>query len=153
MQALTQIYLEGGRTRSLLQMFSHEYQLHPSNLTYKNNVALMALLLNAQEFKPHELALEVYQQAPTNAIFASTYTLSLLLQKKNADVLKIMEGLDPQALENPTVLRCKPRATAPRPKNTWMLACKRRCCPSTENCSRTPEAASEQKSSLRCPLQ
>ena len=103
MQALTQIYLEGGRTRSLLQMFSHEYQLHPSNLTYKNNVALMALLLNAQEFKPHELALEVYQQAPTNAIFASTYTLSLLLQKKNADVLKIMEGLDPQALENPTV--------------------------------------------------
>jgi hypothetical protein len=101
LQSLTQIYLAGGRTRSLLQLFSRESQRDPSNLTFKNNVALMALLLNAQEFKPHDLARQVCQQSPANPVFASTYALSLLLQKKNAEALKIMEGLDPQLLENP----------------------------------------------------
>jgi len=102
LQALTQIYFTGGRTRSLLRLFSHESKLDPSNLTFKDDVALMALLLNAQEFKPHELAREVYQQSPTNSVYASTYALSLLLQKKNAEALKVMESLDRQVLDEPT---------------------------------------------------
>jgi Flp pilus assembly protein TadD len=101
-EALTQTLFAQGRTRSLLQLFSHEAALDPSNLTFKNDVALMALLLNAQELKPHELAREVYGQSPTNSVFASTYALSLLLQKKNAEALKVMESLDPQVLQDPT---------------------------------------------------
>jgi tetratricopeptide (TPR) repeat protein len=100
-EALSEIYLTGGRTLSLLHLFSHESQIAPSNLTYKNDVALMALFLNAQEFKPHELAQQVHQQSPANPVFASTYALSLLLQKKNTEALKVMEGLDPQILEEP----------------------------------------------------
>ena len=39
----------------------------PSSLAIKNNLAFVALLLDAQEFKPHELAREVYKLAPTNS--------------------------------------------------------------------------------------
>jgi tetratricopeptide (TPR) repeat protein len=101
LQPLIQIMFAGGHTRSLLQLFSRESALDSSNLTYKNDVALMALLLNAQEFNPDEVARDVYQRSPTNTLFACTYALSLILKHKNTEALEIMETLNPRDLENP----------------------------------------------------
>ena len=64
---------------------------------------MTALLLDAQELKPHDLAREVYQQAPTNSAYASTYAFSLHLQKKDAEALKVMQQLPPKDLENPSI--------------------------------------------------
>jgi hypothetical protein len=50
---------------------------NPADLANKNNLAVTALLLNATELKPHDLAREVYQKSNTNASFASTYAFSL----------------------------------------------------------------------------
>jgi Flp pilus assembly protein TadD len=86
-----------------MQLSSQELKRAPSNLIAKNNLAMTALLLDAQELKPHDLARDVYQQAPTNSSFAATYAFSLYLQGKTAEALKVMRQLAPQDLESPSI--------------------------------------------------
>jgi predicted Zn-dependent protease len=102
-QSLIQILFAGGRTRPLLMLFSQLAKRSPTDLAVKNNLAMTALLLDAQELKPHELARETYEKAPTNATFASTYAFSLLLQSKSAEALKIMTNIPLQELDKPTI--------------------------------------------------
>jgi predicted Zn-dependent protease len=100
---LNQVLIADGRTRSLMTLYSQQAKTAPADIAAKNNLAMTALLLDAKDQKPHELALEVYQKAPTNASFASTYAFSLYVQKKNAEALKILEQLKPQELEDPGI--------------------------------------------------
>jgi Flp pilus assembly protein TadD len=102
-QALTQVLFAGGRTRPLMTFFIQELKRSPSDLAIKNNLAMTALLLEAKELKPHDLAREVYQKAPNNATYASTYAFSLYLQGKNAEALKVFQTLKPQELENTSI--------------------------------------------------
>jgi len=100
-QALTQTLSAGGQTRSLMQLFNQEFKRTPSDLTAKNNLAMTAMLLDAKELKPYDLAREAYQQAPTNSFFATTYAYSLYMQGKKAEALKVMQQIKPQDLERP----------------------------------------------------
>jgi hypothetical protein len=102
-QALTQTLFMGGQTRSLMQLFKQELKGAPSNLGVKNNLAMIALLLDVKELKPHDLAREVYQQASTNASFVATYAFSLYLQGKSVEALKVMQQLKPKDLEKPSI--------------------------------------------------
>ncbi|MEI8040085.1 MAG: hypothetical protein WCL11_01670 [Verrucomicrobiota bacterium] len=100
---LSRALMAGGRTQSLMMLYSQEAKRRPSDLSVKNNLAMTALLLGAKEIKPHELAREVYQAAPDNPSFASTYAFSLHLQKKDAEALKLMQQLRPGDLEAPAI--------------------------------------------------
>ncbi|HEY1662559.1 MAG TPA: hypothetical protein VGI03_09090 [Verrucomicrobiae bacterium] len=91
---------ESGSTRPLMQLFGVQVNRNPNDLDAKNDLALTALLLRAQELNPYELARNVYQQAPTNSYYACTYAFSLYLQGKNADALKIMQQLTAADLKN-----------------------------------------------------
>jgi hypothetical protein len=102
-RALSQAMFAGGRTRPLMMLYSQELKRSPSDLSMKNNLAMTALLLDAQELKPHDLAREVYQKAPTNSAYASTYAFSLHVQKKDAEAFKVMQQLPPKALEEPSI--------------------------------------------------
>jgi Flp pilus assembly protein TadD len=102
-EALSQAMYAGGQTRSLMQLYGQEARRVPSNLLMKNNLAMTALLLDAQELKPYELAKEVYENSPTNSAYASTYAFSLYLQGKNAEALKVIETLKPQELQDPSI--------------------------------------------------
>jgi tetratricopeptide (TPR) repeat protein len=102
-QGLTQALYAGGRTRSLMRLFSQEAKRVPAELSIKNNLAMCALLLDAQELKPYDLAREVYQKSPTTASYVSTYAFSLYLQGKNAEALQAMKTLKPQELQDPSI--------------------------------------------------
>jgi hypothetical protein len=102
-QALSQIFFAGGRTRSLLTLFSQEYKARPTDLIIKNNLAMTALLLDEKDLKPYDLARENYETSPTNSSFASTYAFALLLQKKDAQALSVIEQLKPAELEKPSI--------------------------------------------------
>ncbi len=102
-QALSQTLFLTGRTRSLMSLFEQQAKKFPSDLSVKNNLAFTAILLDAKELKPYDLAQEVYQKAPTNSSFASTYAFALHLQKKDAEALKVMQQLKPADLEKPTI--------------------------------------------------
>jgi predicted Zn-dependent protease len=99
-EALEGILYRHGSTRPLMQLFSLQVNRNPSDLSAKNNLAIAAMLLRAQELNPYGLAQEVYQQDPTNSYYKCTYAFALHLQGKNADALKIMQQIPPQALEN-----------------------------------------------------
>jgi tetratricopeptide (TPR) repeat protein len=101
--ALNQALNANGSTRSMMMLYSQELKRSPSDLGIKNNLAMTALLLDAQELNPHTIAREVYQQAPTNAAFISTYAFSLHMQKKDAEALKVIEQLKPQELQDPSI--------------------------------------------------
>lgn len=102
-QALTQTLFANGRTRPLMMLYSLEAKRFPSDLDFKNNVAITALLLDAQEKQPGELAREVYTFAPTNVFYATTYAFSLYLGKKNGQALQVMQSLEPKDLDSPSV--------------------------------------------------
>lgn len=102
-RALARTFVEEGQTRSLMELFNQELKRNPSDLSAMNNLATVALLLNAKEYKPNDLALQVYQKAPTNASFAATYAFSLYLQGKSADALKIMQQVNPKDLNAPAI--------------------------------------------------
>jgi tetratricopeptide (TPR) repeat protein len=101
-QALSQALYAGGRTRPLLQLFMQAAKRAPSELLVKNNLAMIALLLDAKELRPHELAREVYQAGGTNASFASTYAFSLYLQGKIPEAMKVYQSLDSKYLDQPS---------------------------------------------------
>jgi tetratricopeptide (TPR) repeat protein len=103
MRALTIALFEGGRTRSLMSLYSGQLAANPNSLLVKNDLAMMALLLDAKELKPHDLAREVYENASTNSNFISTYAFSLFLQKKNSEALKTMEQIQSKELDDPSM--------------------------------------------------
>jgi tetratricopeptide (TPR) repeat protein len=102
-QTLANRLYSTGKTRPLLTLFSLQLHNSPTNLASMNNLALTAILLEAWEKKPHELARTVYQQGSTNSAFVSTYAYSLLVQQKAGEALKIIEQLSPQQLEDPAI--------------------------------------------------
>jgi predicted Zn-dependent protease len=102
-QSLSKELLVNGRTRPLMTLLSQESKRFPADLSIKNNLASIALLLDASELKPYDLAREVYDRVPTNAAYASTYAYSLLLQQKPSDAFKVMQQLKPQQLDDPAI--------------------------------------------------
>ena len=82
--ALSRNLLWEGRTRALMALYDEQARMNPADLSARNNLAMTALLLEARELRPQELAREVYRKAPTNPAYASTYAYSLHLQKRDA---------------------------------------------------------------------
>jgi tetratricopeptide (TPR) repeat protein len=105
-QALARVLFASGQTRSLMQLYSQQAKRNPSDLVAKNNAAMTALLLDAQELKPRQMALELYHESPTNASFAATYAFSLYQQGKKTEALKVLNCLDPRQLETASVAPC-----------------------------------------------
>jgi tetratricopeptide (TPR) repeat protein len=100
--ALNQAFYMSGRTRSLMGLYSQLAKTNPKDLDLQNNLAMAALLLDAQEIKPHDIARDVYAKANTNASYASTYAFSLYLQDKPKEALQIFQKIDPKKLEDPS---------------------------------------------------
>jgi tetratricopeptide (TPR) repeat protein len=99
---LTKDLITSGRTRPLMQLFVTLSSRSPNDLELKNNLAVTAMLLGAQELNPYGLAQEVYEKSPKNGTYASTYAFSLYLQGKYADALQVMQQLPPKDLEDPS---------------------------------------------------
>jgi tetratricopeptide (TPR) repeat protein len=102
-RALAETLLIGGQTRPLLRLFDLELKRSPDDLAAMNNLASVALLLDAKEVKANDLALQVYQKAPTNSAFAATYAFSLYRLGKSSDALKVMKQIKQKDLDVPAI--------------------------------------------------
>ena len=102
-QRLSELLFMNGKTRSLLTLYASISQIETNNLSAKNNLASIAMLLNANEHKPHEIAKEIYAKSPDDPFIASTYAYSLHLQTNTAAALLVMRKLKPEQLENPSI--------------------------------------------------
>ncbi len=99
---LTQALMAWHRTRSLMELFDIMAKRNPNDLEIKNNLAMIAMLLGEQSLNPYDMAREVYEKAPTNPSYASTYAFSLYLQGKYPESLKVMQQLPPAELQKPS---------------------------------------------------
>lgn len=99
-QSLVTMLYKNGSTRPLMGLFDTLVKRNPANTDTKNDLAITAMLLRAEEMKPYELANEVYQSNPTNSFYACTYAFSLHLQGKDVDALKIMKQISPTELKS-----------------------------------------------------
>jgi predicted Zn-dependent protease len=100
---LGQALMAWQRTRSMMELFSIMSKRTPDDLDVKNNLAMTAMLLGAQEMNPYGLAQEVYAKSPKNPSFASTYAFSLYLQGKYPEALKVMQQLTAKDLQSPSI--------------------------------------------------
>jgi Flp pilus assembly protein TadD len=100
---LEQALMAWQRTRSLMELCGIMLKRTPDDLEAKNNLAMTAMLLGAQELNPYALSQQVYQKSPKNAPYASTYAFSLYLQGKYGDALKVMQQLTPKDLASPSI--------------------------------------------------
>lgn len=99
--ALAQALIASGRTLPLMKLFDTLYKRAPQDLENMNNLAFVAMLLDAQEVKSFEMAKEVYSKMPQKPAYVSTYAYALYLQKQYSEALNIIEKLAPKDLENP----------------------------------------------------
>jgi len=102
-QGLAELLHGTGKTRSLLTLFARAAELEPQNLRARNNLAMVALLLNATEKRPHHLARELYEKDRKSPFYVSTYALSLHLQEKSAEAVQVLERLQPEQLDEPSI--------------------------------------------------
>jgi hypothetical protein len=102
-QELRHALIVEGRTRSLMQLINIQARRDPSNVALKNDLAMVALLLDDQDVRPNDLAREVYQKDPQNPSIASTYAYSLYVQQKPAAALKVMQQIDSRNLSIPGI--------------------------------------------------
>jgi hypothetical protein len=98
-QLAGELYAAGG-TRPLMQLFSLQFNRNPAKLDVENNLAMTAMLLQANEVQPYKLARDAYEKAATNGNYACTYAFSLYLQGKKDEALKVMQGINPKVFEN-----------------------------------------------------
>ena len=94
---LSQALITWHRTRSLMELFDIMFKRNPADLDTEKS-AMTAMLLGAQGLDPYDLAREVYEKAPANPSFASTYAFSLYLQRKFPEALKVIQRLTPKDL-------------------------------------------------------
>jgi hypothetical protein len=102
-QTLKQALLQGGRTRPLMQLFILQAKRSPEDMVLKNDLAMTAMLLDAQELDPYGLSRTAYEQNSKNPAFISTYAYSLYLQKRYSEALKVMQQMSPRELSDPSV--------------------------------------------------
>jgi predicted Zn-dependent protease len=86
-----------------MELYDEQTKMNPADLTARNNLAMTALLLDARELRPQDLAREIYRKAPANPAYASTYAFALHLQNRSAQALKVFERLKPDQLEQTPV--------------------------------------------------
>jgi predicted Zn-dependent protease len=102
-ETLLGAYYRKGDTRAMSELLTKSFAANPSDNLLKNSLANVCLLRKSDLDKAHRLAKEAYHTSTNNPFFASTYAYSLLLQNKNAEALKIMDGVKPEFLQIPSV--------------------------------------------------
>jgi predicted Zn-dependent protease len=102
-ESLQNNYARLRNTRALLETTALMLEQQPSNPVPQNNWAALALLLNTNLAKAHQLARQVYDRDTNNFAYVSTYAWSLHKQGKTTEALKLMETIDPRELANPSV--------------------------------------------------
>jgi tetratricopeptide (TPR) repeat protein len=91
---------ETGNTPALHTLLAKVLEFVPSNLELKNNLALVSMLIDPRNERGHDLAREVFDADPHNPSFLSTYAYSLYCQAKNAEAIKLLQGLNSDQLDD-----------------------------------------------------
>src|SRR5262249_10276966 len=94
---------EEGNTAALHNLLSRVSSYVDLPIEFKNNFAVVSLLVYPRGQHGHEVAREIYEKNPQNPFVVSTFAYSLYLQQKGTEALKVLHGLKPTDLEEPSI--------------------------------------------------
>ncbi|HEY4282474.1 MAG TPA: hypothetical protein VGM62_05365 [Chthoniobacterales bacterium] len=100
---LNHYYSEKGDTAQLYRAIARLCEIKPNDDEARNNLANLSLLLNLNVENANTLAEQLYQKAPENAVFASTYAFSLYRKQRYQPAVDVMRKLKPAELEQPAI--------------------------------------------------
>ena len=84
-------------------MLVHLEKVRPTDLSVRNNLAQISLLLNSNPDQAYRAAREVYEQEPKNPDYSATYAFSLYLQGDVKKALQALAGFSEAELERPQI--------------------------------------------------
>jgi predicted Zn-dependent protease len=101
LHSLYKHYAKQRDTQGLYRVLSRLSELEPTDRVVRNNLAQIALLLNADPARARKIAAELYREEPGNGTYASTYAFGLYSQGDVTQALKIMNSLSADQLQDP----------------------------------------------------
>jgi len=102
LEVLYEHYNENQNTPGLYRLFKVISENDSKSLVAKNNFALLCLLMGVEKGRSHQMAREVFQESPTNLVFACTYAFSQFLSGNTENAIKVLEDFPAnQILQNP----------------------------------------------------
>jgi tetratricopeptide (TPR) repeat protein len=103
LRMLYDFYASRRDTQELYRVLVHLEKVRPTDLSVRNNLAQISLLLNLNPDQAYRLAREVYEQEPKNPDYAATYAFSLYLQGDVKKALQALAGFSEVELERPQI--------------------------------------------------
>ncbi|HEY3854636.1 MAG TPA: hypothetical protein VGO67_09605 [Verrucomicrobiae bacterium] len=100
---LERLYLAAGDTEGLNKFYAMKAESDSTNYVALNNLAATSLLLKTNLPRAFEISKQLYQNHPGDAVIATTYAYSLLLQKRPKEGVDVLDKLGPESLEQPGV--------------------------------------------------
>jgi Flp pilus assembly protein TadD len=101
LHSLYKHYAKQGDTQGLYRVLNRLAELEPSDRAVRNNLAQIALLLNADPARARKMAAELYREEPSNPTYASTHAFALYSQGDANQAVKIMSLLSTEQLQDP----------------------------------------------------
>jgi tetratricopeptide (TPR) repeat protein len=103
LRMLYDFYASRRDTQELYRVLVHLEKVRPTDLSVRNNLAQISLLLNLNPDQAYRAARAVYQQEPKNPDYAATYAFSLYLQGDVKKALQALAGFSEAELERPQI--------------------------------------------------
>jgi hypothetical protein len=102
-QELYRYYERSNDTQGLYRVLVRWMELDPEDLNVQNNFAQISLLLDANTDQARKIAAEVYNKAPSNPAYITTYAYALLTKGNAKEATKVMSSLSTDQLHDPSV--------------------------------------------------
>jgi Tfp pilus assembly protein PilF len=96
-------YLATANTRGLHQVLERMVTQWPEDRSARNDLATTGLLLKTNLDRMHQIAYELFSEAPEEVCFASTFAYSLHLQGHTPEGLAVLERFDSENLARPNI--------------------------------------------------
>ena len=103
LRALFQQYKEQRDTRGLYRALRRLAKLDPQDRAVQNNLAQIALLLDADPASARDAARQLYEKDTANPALASTYAFALYRNGDTDGALRIMQHLPAEQLNEPSI--------------------------------------------------
>jgi thioredoxin-like negative regulator of GroEL len=103
LQTLYNAFIKTGDTQNLYRVLIHLFELRPDDRDIENNLAQVSLLLNLNAERGQELARDVYDKAPRNPAYASTYAFALYARGQTKDALRVFSRFSETQLRQPAI--------------------------------------------------
>ena len=103
LQELWNVSLKAGDSEELLRLSNLITKMDPKSVSARNKFVWLSIIRHSEDSYPHQLAEKLFRENKTNVHVATTFALSLYLQRKPFEALAIMSPFKDAELREPGI--------------------------------------------------